>query len=79
MATFDDFMRLDIRVGTITEAKTFEKARRPAYQLWVDLGEEIGVKKTSAQITDYYKPEDLVGKQVRKRSVPPKKRRLWPW
>ena len=64
MATFDDFMRLDIRVGTITEAKTFEKSRRPAYQLWVDLGEEIGVKKTSAQITDYYKPEDLVGKQV---------------
>ena len=64
MATFDDFMKLDIRVGTITEAKVFEKARRPAYQLWVDLGEEIGVKKTSAQITDYYKPEDLVGKQV---------------
>ena len=43
MAAFDDFMKLDIRVGTITEAKTFEKARRPAYQLWVDLGEEIGV------------------------------------
>ncbi len=64
MATFDDFMKLDIRVGTITEAKVFEKARRPAYQLWVDLGEELGVKKTSAQITDYYKPEDLVGKQV---------------
>ena len=64
MATFDDFMKLDIRVGTITEAKAFEKARRPAYQLWVDLGEEIGVKKTSAQITDYYKPEDLIGKQV---------------
>ena len=53
MATFDDFMKLDIRVGTITEAKTFEKARRPAYQLWVDLGEEIGVKKTSAQIADF--------------------------
>lgn len=64
MATFDDFMKLDIQVGTITEAKAFEKARRPAYQLWVDLGEEIGVKKTSAQITDYYKPEDLIGKQV---------------
>lgn len=64
MATFDDFMKLDIRVGTITEAKVFEKARRPAYQLWVDLGEELGVKKTSAQITDYYKPEDLIGKQV---------------
>lgn len=64
MATFDDFMKLDIRVGTITEAKVFEKARRPAYQLWVDLGEELGIKKSSAQITDYYKPEDLVGKQV---------------
>ncbi len=64
MATFDDFMKLDIRVGTITEAKVFEKARRPAYQLRVDLGQEIGVKKSSAQITDYYKPEDLIGKQV---------------
>lgn len=64
MATFDDFMKLDIRVGTITEAKVFEKARKPAYQLRVDLGEELGVKKSSAQITDYYKPEDLIGKQV---------------
>ena len=64
MATFDDFMKLDIRVGTVVSAKVFEKARRPAYQLEVDLGEEIGVKKSSAQITDHYTPEDLVGRQV---------------
>ena len=64
MATFDDFMKLDIRVGTITDVKVFEKARKPAYQLQVDFGDEIGVKKSSAQITDHYQPEELVGKQV---------------
>ena len=64
MATFDDFMKLDIRVGTITDAKVFEKAKKPAYQLTVDFGEEIGIKRSSAQITDVYKVEDLVGKQV---------------
>ena len=64
MATFDDFMKLDIRVGTIIEAKMFEKAKRPAYQLKVDLGEKIGIKKSSAQITEVYKCEDLIGKQV---------------
>ena len=64
MATFDDFMKLDIRVGTIIEAKVFEKAKRPAYQLKVDLGEKIGIKKSSAQITEVYKCEDLIGKQV---------------
>ena len=63
-ATFDDFMKLDIRVGTIVEAKVFEKAKRPAYQLKVDFGEELGVKKSSAQITEKYMPEELVGKQV---------------
>lgn len=64
MATFDDFMKLDIRVGTIIESKVFEKAKKPAYQLKVDLGNEIGIKKSSAQITDVYKCEELIGKQV---------------
>ena len=64
MATFDDFMKLDIRVGTIVEAKVFEKAKKPAYQLVVDFGEEIGLKKSSAQITQKYSTDELVGKQV---------------
>ena len=64
MAIFDDFMKLDIRVGTIIEAKVFEKAKKPAYQLKIDLGSEIGIKKSSAQIVDVYKCNDLIGKQV---------------
>lgn len=64
MATFDDFAKLDIRVGTILSAKPFEKARKPAYQLEVDFGAEVGVKKSSAQITEHYTPENLIGKQI---------------
>ncbi|MCA0173778.1 tRNA-binding protein [Bacillus sp. RAR_GA_16] len=64
MATFDDFMKLDIRVGEVIEVNDFKKAKKPAYQLKVDLGEEIGIKKSSAQIKDLYEVEDLVGKQV---------------
>ena len=64
MATFDDFMKLDIRAGTILEAKEFKKAKKPAYQIVIDFGSEIGIKKSSAQITQVYKAEDLIGKQV---------------
>ena len=64
MAVFDDFMKLDIRVGTIIEAKVFEKAKKPAYQLIIDFGDEIGIKKSSAQITKVYNTSELIGKQI---------------
>lgn len=62
-ATINDFIKLDIRVGTIIEAKVFEKAKRPAYQLLIDFG-NLGIKKSSAQITDKYTTESLIGKQI---------------
>ena len=64
MATIEDFDRLEIRVGTVRDARPFPEARKPSLRLWIDFGGELGVKQSSAQITVHYKPDTLIGRQV---------------
>ncbi len=61
---FDDFLKLEIRVGTVTAVEDFPEARKPAYKIWVDFGPELGVRKSSAQLPDTYRSDELVGRQV---------------
>ena len=62
--SWTEFMKVDLRVGTIVDVQPFAEARKPSWKLWVDFGEELGVKRSSAQITQHYQMEDLLGRQV---------------
>lgn len=62
--SFDDFMKVDIRIGEVVRAEPYPEARKPAIKMWIDFGGDIGEKKTSAQVTAHYTPESLIGKQV---------------
>jgi tRNA-binding protein len=64
MITWDDFIKIELKAGTIVRSEVFPEAKRPAYKLWIDLGPDLGIKKSSAQITELYTPDQLLGKQV---------------
>ena len=64
MISWEDFNKIDLRAGTVVKSEPFEGARKPALKIWVDFGPAIGIKKSSAQIIQHYKPEELIGKQV---------------